>query len=185
MEVQTEQIRWFARFCKIHRQKVRLGHQFRWCVDLPVSAIQIKAFVCVRLKPLYLRSDPAKPEWRWHKFVKYIVSILNRIAMSSEQRRVRFLCLRYWNWCNWVFLQRLNELQANVAAALKEALGDRMENMFYLNHLATTPAKQNQGYGSTLCTILADQVGYRLPFKHPILSHMLFNRPMHVVYSHT
>ena len=46
--------------------------------------------------------------------------------------------------------QRYHELELKVKAAIKDNLGDSVEETVYIDGLATKPAAQGQGYASAL-----------------------------------
>jgi len=88
-------------------------------------------------------SDPAKHDTRRHKLLSYFASIIRKLTTKAEQKR------------------RHTEFMTKMNAALKASLGDRMKEMYYLDHLATIPAKQGRGYATTLCRVFTDEADMR------------------------
>lgn len=48
------------------------------------------------------------------------------------------------------YLQRTEEAQGKVHEAVSKSLGGRVDQMLYLDTLATEPASQGRGYGGAL-----------------------------------
>ncbi|THH30901.1 hypothetical protein EUX98_g3295 [Antrodiella citrinella] len=88
-------------------------------------------------------SDPAKHKTRRQKLVLKFAVFMFGLIRTAEQKR------------------RSEEVSKKMDAAVREALGDRKKDMFYLDHLGTTPAKQGRGYGTALCKVLADEADAR------------------------
>ncbi|THH31292.1 hypothetical protein EUX98_g2865 [Antrodiella citrinella] len=77
-------------------------------------------------------SDPAKPASRAYKIVNAAVQRLALFVLSKEQTK------------------RFKESQDKLGAAVKELLEEHGEDMFSIDLLACTPAKQGRGYGTIL-----------------------------------
>lgn len=64
--------------------------------------------------------------------------------------------------------QRQKEVNDKIHAAVREAFGERLDTMMYLDAVATEPESQGTGYGTVLMKFLADLVslGIELPLSH-------------------
>jgi len=107
-------------------------------------------------------SDPAKPNKRRHKVVYNFAAFLGDLVVrSAEQRR------------------RGKEFEEKIHAAIKEVLGDSAKEMFYLDHLATTPAKQGHGYGTALCRVFNGEADARGLASFVVSSNVEVNTPFY------
>jgi len=93
------------------------------------------AFVCY--------SDPAKPTPIAYRILASVVAHLEPLMKSKEQ------------------MKRIKEVQSKLRPALKEVVEAHGKDMFCVEHLACTPAKQGRGYGTTLCKLVTEEADSR------------------------
>jgi hypothetical protein len=115
---------------------------------------------CPKVSPKYRRVDETTknstaPQYHGGSLDRctyWVAEIIGKIFVAltpNDERQVCSCCLSS-NLRRSQMIQRAKEVEIKVKNAVSRSLGDRINNMLYIDALATEPASQGWGYGSAL-----------------------------------